>query len=196
MTARRGVGLVEALIAAAGVALLLALLGAAIATGGRAAGRMGEASAEAQRRALAWALLRGEVELAGRGLEAGAAGVRLALDPAASGGDRVGVRYVAEAHRAAPADVDAWFFAARDGRGRPNLVRLPDEGVRQPWLLGVTGLHVVGGRRADGTPLTRRELVAGARPAALQLEIRFEEAPPTRGWAWLGRAGPLGEGPP
>jgi hypothetical protein len=187
------VTLVELLVAAALAALLLTLLGAAIATGGRAAGRMGEAGAEAQRRALAWALLRGEVELAGRGLADGTAGLRIDLDPAAAGGDRIGVRYRAAAYRAEPVAVDAWFFAAQDGGGRPNLYRLPDEGVRQPWLVGVTGLHLLGGRRADGAPLARAQLVAGAAPAALHVEIRFEDAAPERGWAWLGRAGALGE---
>jgi hypothetical protein len=185
------VTLVELLLAAALAAILLALLGAAIATGGRVAGDMARATAVAQRRALAWSLLRGELELAGRGLEPGLAGLGLALDPGAGGGDRLRIRYRAEAHRAEPVDVDAWFFAADDGRGRPNLYRRPAGGIRQPWLLGVTGVHVLEGRRSDGTSLARDRLVAGAEPVALHVEIRFEAGEPVRGWAWLARADAL-----
>jgi hypothetical protein len=187
------VTLVELLVAAALAAILLALLGAAIATGGRLAGDMARASAAAQRRALAWSLLRGELELAGRGLGEGVSGLGLALDSSGAGGDEVRIRYRAAAHRAETVDVDAWFFAAEDGRGRPNLYRCPDGGIRQPWLLGVTGVHVLEGRRADGTALAREQLVAAARPAALHVEIRFDADEPVRGWARVARAGPLAE---
>lgn len=188
--------LVELLVAVALAATLLALLGAAIATGGRVAGDMARATAAAQRRALAWSLLRGELELAGRGLEDGLAGLGLVLDPAGAGSDRLRIRYRAEAHRAEPVDIDAWFFAAEDGRGRPNLYRRPEGGIRQPWLLGVTDVHVLEGRHADGRTLGRDRLVAGAEPAALHVEIRFDAGEPVRGWAWLARAGPLAEAEP
>ncbi len=199
MRGRRGAGaltLVEVLVAVAVAAVVATLLVGTIALASRTAGRIVDATEEAQRRALAWQLLRQEIELAGRGLAgdgAGGSGLRLDLDAADGGADRIGVRYLDEAHRAEPLLVEAWFFAAEDGRGRPNLYRQPPAAVRQPWLLGVRGLRVRAGRRADGTVLARRELVPGAPLAALEVEILFEDAPPLRGWASAARAGELGD---
>lgn len=205
-----GFTLVELLVAMAVASLVLTLLAVAIVGGARGAGRLTDATERSQRRALAWALLRQEVELAGRGLGDGSEGDRsmdveesghhgladvglvLDLDPAGDGGDRVGVRYLAEAHRRDPVVVEAWFFAAADGSGRPNLVRRPTGGVRQPWLLGVDGIHVVGGRAPDGGALRRSMLVAGVRPVALEIEVRFEDGGAVRGWAATTRSGPLG----
>lgn len=185
-----GLTLIEVLVALAIAGLVIALLGGALAGGAGAAGRIADAAARAQRRALAWSLLRQELESAGRRVDE--AGLVLDLGPADGGGDRILVRYLAEAHRAEPVRIEAWFFAAEDGRGRPNLYRRPPEAVRQPWLLGVSGLRVVRGRAADGRPLARAELLPGARVAAIELEVRFEGGEARRGWLSLARAGPLG----
>lgn len=180
----------EALLALAIAGVVIALLGGALAGGAATAGGIADGAARSQRRTLAWSLLRQELESAGRRLDE--SGLVLDLDPADAGGDRVLVRYLAEAHRAEPARIEAWFFAAEDGRGRPNLYRRPPDAVRQPWLLGVAGLRVVRGRTDDGRSLTRAELVPGARVAALELEVRFEDGEARRGWLSLARAGPLG----
>jgi type II secretory pathway pseudopilin PulG len=182
--------LLETLLALAIAGVVIALLGGALAGGMRTAGRIADGAAQAQRRALAWSLLRQELERAGRRVDE--AGLVLDLDPADGGGDRVLVRYLADAYRAEPVRIEAWFFAAEDGGGRPNLYRRPPDAVRQPWLLGVTGLRVVRGRADDGRPLARSELVPGARVAAIELEVRFEDGERRRGWTSVARAGPLG----
>ena len=182
--------LLELLVALAIAGTLTTLLGGAVASGARAAGRIADAAAGAQRRSLAWSLLRQELERAGRRIDE--PGLALRLDPDDGGDDRMLVRYLAEAYRAEPVRIEAWFFAAEDGLGRPNLYRRPPDGVRQPWLLGVTGLRVVRGRGADGRPLARADLVPGASLSAIEIEVRFEGGEVLRGWASLARAGPLG----
>lgn len=182
--------LVEVMVALAIAGIVIALLGGAVAGGAKTAGRIADAAARAQRRALAWSLVRQELESAGRRVDE--AGLVLDLDPADGGDDRVLVRYLAEAHRAEAVRIEAWFFAAEDARGRPNLYRRPPDAVRQPWLLGVTGLRVVRGRAADGRPLARSELVSGANVTAIELEVRFGDGEAMRGWLSLARAGPLG----
>jgi len=185
--------LVELLVALALAALLAGLLGSTLAGGASVAGRLGRASEAAQLRLLASSLLRAEIELAGRGVAGEALAVE--LDPAGEGGDRIVVRYLAEAHRAEPLPIEATFFAALDGRGRPSLYRKPDSGVRQPWLLGVTGVHVTAGRAPDGTTLQRTQLTPGASVAALEVEIHFAQGPAVRGWAATTRSGTLGTVP-
>lgn len=184
-----GFTLVELMVALAVAALLVGLLGSTLAGGASVAGNVGRASEAAQLRILAAGLLRAEVELAGRG--SATSGLALELDPAGEGGDRIVVRYLADAYRAEPLLVEATFFAAVDGRGRASLYRQPDDGVRQPWLLGVTGVHVRGGRGPDGTTLTRSQLTAGTDVAALEIEVRFTEGPPAHGWAATARSGTL-----
>ncbi len=185
--------LVELLVALTSAALLAGLLGSTLAGGASVAGRVGRASEAAQLRILAASLLRAEIELAGRG--SATSGLALELDPAGEGGDRIVVRYLADAHRAEPLLVEATFFAAVDGRGRPNLYRQPDDGVRQPWLLGATGVHLLGGRGPDGATLARHELTAGTRIAALEVEVRFAKGPPVRGWAATARSRTLSVAP-
>lgn len=183
----------ELLVALALAALLAGLLGSTLAGGASVAGRVGLASEAAQLRLLATSLLVAEIELAGRGVAAD--GLAVELDPAGEGGDRILVRYLAEAHRAEPLFVHATFFAALDGRRRPSLYRKPDDGVRQPWLLGVTGVHVTAGRAPDGATLPRSQLAPGAAVAALEVEIRFADGPAVRGWAATTRSGTLSAAP-
>lgn len=185
--------LVELLVALALAALLAGLLGSTLAGGASVAGRIGRTSEAAQLRLLATSLLVAEIELAGRGIAGD--GLAVELDPTGEGGDRILVRYLAEAHRAEPLFVEATFFAALDGRGRPSLYRQPDDGVRQPWLLGVTGVHVTAGRAPDGSTLTRSQLTAGATVAALEIEIRFADGRAVHGWAATTRSGTLSLAP-
>jgi len=189
----QGFSLLELLVALALAALLAVLLGSTLAGGASVAERVGRASEAAQLRLLATSLLVAEIELAGRGVAADSLAVE--RDPAGEGGDRIVVRYLAEAYRAEPLLVEATFFAAVDGRGRPSLYREPDDGVRQPWLLGVTGLHATAGRAPDGATLTRSQLAPGVAVAALEVEIRFAEGRPARGWAGTTRSGMLSTSP-
>ena len=189
----QGFSLLELLVALALAALLAVLLGSTLAGGASVAERVGRASEAAQLRLLATSLLVAEIELAGRGVAADSLAVE--RDPAGEGGDRIVVRYLAEAYRAEPLLVEATFFAAVDGRGRPSLYREPDDGVRQPWLLGVTGLHVTAGRAPDGATLTRAQLAPGVAVAALEVEIRFAEGRAVRGWAATTRSGTLSTSP-
>lgn len=195
-----GFTLVETLLALALAAVVASALAWSVQGTTRATGALAAASDAAQRRALAASLLRGEIERAGRSGPEGAGRLALRLDPEAGGGDVLEIGYLAEADRAEPTLLEAAFFAARDAQGRPNLYRRPPGAVRQPWLLGVTGVHVRGGRDDAGGSLARGELVAGVRIAALDVEIRFEDGPPQRLWASTRRAAelqaPLWSGPP
>lgn len=182
--------LVEVLVALAIAALLATALLAAVRGSGRAASLVSDRAEAGGAGALATALLRFELEGAGRGREED--GLRVVLDPAGAGGDVFSVRYLAEAHRVEPVEVDASFFAARDSQGRPNLYRRPRDGIRQPWLLGVTGLHLVAGIGTDGRTVPRAELQPRAPLAGLVVEIRLADREPVRLTADTSRAGPVG----
>lgn len=171
-----------AVVVAASMAALLVRVG-------RTTADVGLRTDRTQRAGLAAALLRGEIERAGRGQEA--PGLTLTLQDGAHRGDRVTVRYLAEAHRVAPAEVDATFFAATDSAGRPNLYRKPPDGVRQPWLLGVAGVHVVGAVSADGRTRTRAALTDGTELRALDLRVSLSEGEDVRLTAATRRAGPV-----
>jgi prepilin-type N-terminal cleavage/methylation domain-containing protein len=186
-----GFTLLEILIALGLAGLLATALAWSVQATARASAGVAAATEAAQRRSLAASLLRGEIERAGRGAPAPDARLAIRLDPEDGGGDVLEVGYLAEADRAEPTLLRASFFAARDGAGRPNLYRRPPSAVRQPWLLGVTGVRVVGGRDAAGRALERAELHAGRRIAALQVELRFEEGPPERFWASTRRVAAL-----
>ncbi|MDZ7800449.1 MAG: prepilin-type N-terminal cleavage/methylation domain-containing protein [Trueperaceae bacterium] len=186
---RGGFTLLEVLVALALAAVVAASLAALLVRVGRTTADVGVRTDRAQRAGLAAALLRGEVERAGRGQEA--PGLTLTLQDGAPRGDRVTVRYLAEAHRVAPAEVDATFFAATDSAGRPNLYRKPPDGVRQPWLLGVEGVHVVGAVSVDGRTRTRAALSDGMELRALDLRVALYDGEAVRLMAATRRAGPV-----
>lgn len=174
--ARRGFTLLEVLIAAGLSALLgVLLLGA---TRGGAAVREGvTARADASgRAATARALVRLEVEVAGRGQEQG--GLRWIRGGAGAYGDLLRLRYLRDAWRNEPKEEHLELFAARDGAGRPNLYRRPVGAVRQPLVLGVDGMRVTGAVTADGRTLHRAQLYDGVRVHALQLELRTRDGAP------------------
>ena len=178
-----GFTLLELLVALAVAALLASALAWSMQASARAVGGVAAATDAAQRRALAASLLRGEIERAGRGGPEHDGRLAIRRDPGAGGGDALEIGYLAEADRVEATVLRASFFAARDGADRPNLYRQPPGSVRQPWLLGVTGVHLVRGRDHAGRTLARAALVAGARVAAVEVELRFEQGPPERFWA-------------
>lgn len=188
MKRRSGFTLLEVLVALALATVVAASLGAMLRATGRVSERLDALTQVDQLRQLAGALLRGEIERAGRGGEEQGGRLALYLDPTNGGGDVIEVAYLAEADRVEPTLLDAAFFAARDSRGRPNLYRQPPGSVRQPWLLGVVGVHVVAGRNANGAALDRHDLVPGAAIVGLEVELRFASAPPVRIWASTRRA--------
>lgn len=181
MSSRRGVTLIEALVAVAIGAAVLTLAALAFGASGRVGAGIGTELSAAQRTTLALALLRHEIESAGRGEPSG--GLTFELDGSGEGGDRIGVRYLAEADRAEPVRIRAAFDARRDGSGRWNLYRTPEGSVRQPWLLGVAGLHLVEGRRAGGGGVGRTALPETDDLGAVLLEVRFDDGSSASTWA-------------
>lgn len=179
--------LVEVLVALALAAILVTALLLTVRSSARLGATVGARAEAGGAAPLARSLLRFELERAGRA--AGEGGLRVVLDPAGTGGDAFHVRYLAEAHRVEPVEVDATFFAAPDSQGRPNLYRRPHDGVRQPWLLGVTGLHLIAGIRPDGERVARDALPPAVRLSGLEVEIRFARGDPTRLTADTSRAG-------
>lgn len=169
--------LVEVLVALALTGLLGSLLLAASSGGARAGTRVALEVHQAERAALAEALLRWELEAAGRGRADG--GLEVRFGAAGARGDVLRIRYLREAWREAPKEVDVELFAALDSAGRPNLYRRAAGSVRQPLVLGVTGLEVVGGLDAGGGALAREELAA-RRVHALHLRLRHADDRTTR----------------
>lgn len=182
-----GFTLVELLVAILLAALVSTALLFQVRGSARAAAIVGDRAEAGQTGALAASLLRFELERAGRALDEG--GLQVVLDPDGVGGDVFLVRYRAEAHRAEPVEVDAAFFAAADAQGRPNLYRRPHDGVRQPWLLGVGGLHVVAGIAPDGGRVEREALAGTAAWSGLLIEVRPDEGEAVSFIADLSRAG-------
>lgn len=167
---RRGWTLVELLVALA----LTAVLGTLLLGAARGTVRLGAAVEESSdrdgARRVAAALLRHALESAGRGgLEPA---LRFEADGAGERGDVLHVAYRREAWHVEPVTVRAAYFAATDGAGRPNLYRRPEGAVRQPLVLGVEALRVVGGVAPDGRTLTRADLVDGVRLEALRVRLR------------------------
>ncbi|MEX2501645.1 MAG: hypothetical protein WD336_04655, partial [Trueperaceae bacterium] len=115
-------------------------------------------------------------------------GLAFELDPLDAGGDRIRVRYLAEAHRVDPVRIDATFDARRDGQGRWNLYRTPAGSVRQPWLLGVRGLRVTEGRDGAGAKIARSALADRDDLTAVRLEIQLDEAESVVVWASTARS--------
>jgi prepilin-type N-terminal cleavage/methylation domain-containing protein len=183
--------LLETLIALAVAGLVATALAWSVQATSRLTGGVAATTDAAQQRALAAALLRGEIERAGRGGAEHEGRLAIRLDPEGGGGDTLEIGYLAEADRAEATILRASFFAARDASGRPNLYRRPPAAVRQPWLLGVTGVHLLGGRDDGGRPLARDDLLAGTRVAAVEVELRFATGPPERVWASTRRVSAL-----
>jgi prepilin-type N-terminal cleavage/methylation domain-containing protein len=136
---RRGLTLVELLIALAIGSLVLSLAAAT----GRSSRRLGaaiDARAIAGQRATAVPqLVGGALGLAGRGLD----GCGLEVT---DGGGRARLLGV-DVGGAAPETVEV--FAGLDGGGRPALYLRTVPHARQPWLEDVTGFRVLAGRDAD-----------------------------------------------
>lgn len=185
--ASAGFTLVEVLVATGLTAVLATAVLATVRGSARAGELVGTRAEAGQVAPLTTALLRFEIERAGRTLDEG--GLRLVLDAAEEGGDVLEVQYLAEAHRAEPVQVDASFFAAADSRGRPNLYRRPRGGRKQPWLLGVTGVHVAAAIDEDGNEVQRAALPGSRRWAGLVVEVRFEDGHHRRFTADTARAG-------
>jgi prepilin-type N-terminal cleavage/methylation domain-containing protein len=188
-----GFTLLEVLVALALATLLATALAWSVQATTRVAGDVAATTDAAQQRALAASLLRGEIERAGRGGPEHDGRLAIRRDPGGGGGDALEVGYLAEADRAEATVLRASFFAGRDAADRPNLYRQSPGAVRQPWLLGVTGVHVVGGRDDAGAPIARADLVGTARVAALEVELRFAHGPPVRFWASTRRVAALDE---
>lgn len=181
MAVRRqpGVALLELLVALAITALVLAVVVRALHHGRQAERAVAEAS---EARATAALALDQAAQLVSR---AGTApwprpavatppgpGLVLRIDPAASSGDTISVRYLQLDAGGAP--VERWFHldARRDGRGTPTLYRAPEGSVRQPWVEGVERIAVRGWVDAGGVH-DRAEAVSGPlAPVALLLEVR------------------------
>jgi prepilin-type N-terminal cleavage/methylation domain-containing protein len=138
---RRGLTLVEVLVALAIGSLVLSLAAAT----GHASRRLGatiDARAIAGQRATAVPqLIGGALGLAGRGLDG--CGLHVA-----DGGGRARLLGV-DLGDAAPETVE--IFAGLDGGGRPALYHRTLPHARQPWLEDVTGFRVLAGRAEDGT---------------------------------------------
>lgn len=183
-----GFTLVEVLLATVLTAVVAAVLGGTLASARAVSERFSAGADAVQLRSLAAELLRTEIELAGRG-RSGGDGLAFSLDLSGAGGDVVHVRYIAEADRAEATLVEASFSASRDGRNRWNLYRRPPGGIRQPWLLEVSGLHLVQGRSQEGALLARADLENATNLSAVQVEVRFVTGDPVRFWASTRRAG-------
>lgn len=168
---RSGVTLPELLVALALTALLGTLLLGLTRSTLQVGASVDAGVAEDGARRVAAALLRRTVEAAGRGgLEPA---LRLELGAAGSRGDVVRAAYLREAWRAEPAEVRVALFADRDSAGRANLYRRPEGSVKQPLVLGVRGMRVVGGVTPDGRRVERADLADGMRLHALRLQLRF-----------------------
>jgi hypothetical protein len=189
---RQAFTLTETLFALSIAALVLAGVGGSMRAVSRAGTTVQTDAAELQTRALAAHLLRGEVERAGRGGADRGGHLAVVLDPFGRGRDRLEVGYLAEEDRAEPTLLTASFYAARDGEGRPNLYRRPPGSVRQPWLLGVTGVHVVSARSPDGRRIERHGLQPGTPIAAIEVRVDVDRAEGATFWASTRRAGSLG----
>jgi prepilin-type N-terminal cleavage/methylation domain-containing protein len=147
---RRGLTLVEVLVALALSGLVLTLVAGGFALNARfARAALSQGDALSVRLALP-AMLQQTVEVAGRGVGEACA---LAVDPS---GHRLTITHLLAGGTTAVEEV----FAALDGGGRPALYlrRLPH--ARQPWLEGVTSFRVVA-----------PEPDAGGRLEALRLEV-------------------------
>lgn len=161
---RRGLTLVEVLIALAIGSLILSLA-AATGQSSRGLGATIDARAIAGQRATAVPLLLGRaLALAGRGLDG--CGLHVA-----DAGLRARVHGV-DLGDAAARTVEV--FAGLDGGGRPALYHRTVPHARQPWLEHVTGFRVLGGRDVDGE-WRAIEHDAVTRWTALRVELAWRD---------------------
>jgi prepilin-type N-terminal cleavage/methylation domain-containing protein len=161
---RRGLTLVEMLVALAIGSLVLSLA-AATSQSSRRLGAAMDARATAGQRATAVPLLvGGALALAGRGLDG--CGLHVA-----DGGGRARVLGV-DLGDAAPETVE--IFAGLDGGGRPALYHRTVPHARQPWLEDVIGFRVLGGRDESGA-WREIEHDAVTRWTALRVELAWPD---------------------
>ncbi|MFU8887008.1 MAG: PilW family protein [Trueperaceae bacterium] len=161
---RRGLTLLEVLVALAIGSLVLSLAAATGQSSRRLSATI-DARAVAAQRATAVPLLLGRaLALAGRGLDG--CGLQVA-----DGGLRTRVRGV-DLGDADPATLEV--FAGLDGGGRPALYHRTPPHARQPWLEDVTGFRVLAARDEAGVwrPI---EHDAVSRWAALRVEVSWTD---------------------
>jgi prepilin-type N-terminal cleavage/methylation domain-containing protein len=141
VVSRRGLTLVEVLVALA-IGSLVVALASATSLSSRRMNAVLDARAVAGQRATAIPqLVGGALALAGRGIDG--CGLQVLDD-----GRRVRVRGV-DLGDLVPSTIDV--FAGLDGGGRPALYHRTLPHVRQPWLEDVVGFEVGAARDVDGT---------------------------------------------
>lgn len=161
---RRGLTLIEVLVALAIGALVLSLA-AATSQSSRRLGAAIDARALEGRRATAVPLLLGRaLALAGRGLDG--CGLHVA-----DGGLRARVHGI-DLGDEQPETVE--IFAGLDGGGRPALYHRSVPHARQPWLEDVTGFRVLTARDEEGT-WRAIEHGAGLRWTAVRVELTWTD---------------------
>ena len=138
---RRGLTLVEVLVALAVGSLVLSLAAATAQSSRRLSGVIDARAIAGQRKTAVPLLIGGALARAGRGLDG--CGLHVA-----QGGERARVHGIALGDTE-PETVEV--FAALDGGGRPALYHRTVPHSRQPWLENVTGFRALVGRDEDGS---------------------------------------------
>jgi prepilin-type N-terminal cleavage/methylation domain-containing protein len=138
---RRGLTLVEVLVALAIGSLVLSLAAATGQSSRRLNGVIDARAIAGQRATAVPQLVGGALGLAGRGLDG--CGLHVA-----DGGERARLLGV-DLGDVAPETVEV--FAGLDGGGRPALYHRTVPHARQPWLEDVTGFRVLAALDEDGT---------------------------------------------
>ncbi len=161
---RRGLTLVEVLVALAIGSLVLSLAAATSQSSRRLSAAIDARATAGQRATAVPRLVGGALALAGRGLDG--CGLQVA-----DGGVRVRVHGV-DLGDEQPETVEV--FAGLDGGGRPALYHRTVPYARQPWLEDVTGFRVLAARDEDGTwrPI---EHDAAMRWRALRVELSWTD---------------------
>ena len=137
---RRGLTLVEVLVALAIGSLVLSLATATGQSSRRLSGVIDARAMAGQRATAVPILVAGALTLAGRGIDG--CGLHVA-----ESGLRARVHGV-DLGDAAPETIEV--FAGLDGGGRPALYHRTVPHARQPWLEDVTGFRVLAGRDHEG----------------------------------------------
>lgn len=175
---RRGLALVELLLALAIAAVVLGIVARALHHGRRAARAVAEVSEARATAALALDQVGQLVSRAGTApwprpprIGPPGPGLVLRVDGGASTGDTLTVRYAELDGAGVPRERWVHLDARRDGRGTPTLYRTPEGSVRQPWVAGVERLALRGWVDVHGAH-DRAAAASGAlEPVALVLEV-------------------------